>query len=43
MFKKIIFTTALIVVIGGLVFGAYNRTQAKTGGEVKNTGQGGRP
>jgi hypothetical protein len=39
MFKKILLVTALIVIVGGLVFGAVNRTLAKNNGE--NTGQGG--
>jgi hypothetical protein len=41
MFKKILFSTALIAVIGVLVFGAFNRTQAKTGNESETMGQGG--
>ena len=39
MFKKILITTALIAVIGALVFGAVDRTQAKTGSESVYTGQ----
>ena len=38
MFKKILVIAALVAVIGVLVFGAINRTQAKTGNE--STGQG---
>jgi hypothetical protein len=38
MFKKILVIAALVAVIGVLVFGAINRTQAKTGSE--STGQG---
>ncbi len=41
MFKKIIFTTALIAVSGALVYGAINRTQAKNNNEGFSTGQGG--
>jgi hypothetical protein len=40
MFKKIIITAALIAVIGVLVFGALNRTQAMNGSESKTAGQG---
>ena len=39
MFKKILLVTALIVIVGGLVFGAVNRTLAKSSNE--GTGQGG--
>ena len=39
MFKKIVITTALVAVIGVLVFGAVNRTQAKTANESINTRQ----
>ena len=39
MFKKIVITTALVAVIGVLVFGAVNRTQAKTGNESLSTRQ----
>jgi hypothetical protein len=39
MFKKILVIMALVVVIGVLVFGAINRTQAKTGSESTGTGQ----
>jgi hypothetical protein len=39
MFKKILVIAAMLAVIGVLVFGAINRTQAKTGSE--STGQGG--
>ena len=38
MFKKILIVTALVAVIGVLVFGAVNRTLAKN--SDKNTGQG---
>jgi hypothetical protein len=41
MFKKILMIAALVAVIGVLVFGAINRTQAKTGIESTGTGQGG--
>jgi len=41
MFKKILVITALVAVVGVLVFGAINRTQAKTGSESTGTGQGG--
>jgi hypothetical protein len=41
MFKKILVIAALVAVIGVLVFGAINRTQAKTGSESTGTGQGG--
>ena len=41
MFKKILVITALVAVIGVLVFGAVNRTQAKTGNESTYAGQGG--
>ena len=41
MFKKILVIAALLAVIGVLVFGAINRTQAKTGSESTGTGQGG--
>jgi hypothetical protein len=41
MFKKILMITLSVVVIGVLVFGAINRTQAKTGSESTGTGQGG--
>jgi hypothetical protein len=41
MFKKILITTALITVIGLLVFGAINRTQAKTGTESSAAELGG--
>jgi hypothetical protein len=41
MFKKILITTALIAVIGVLVFGAINRTMAKTGDETSDAGLGG--
>ena len=34
MFKKIVLTTILLLTIGVLVFGAINRTQAKTESEV---------
>jgi hypothetical protein len=40
MFKKILIVTALIAVIGVLVFGAVNRTLAKTGSESEYAGQG---
>jgi hypothetical protein len=39
MFKKIVLTSILLLTIGVLVFGAINRTQAKTESEV--TGRGG--
>ena len=39
MFKKIVITTALVAVIGVLVFGAVNRTQAKTANESVNPRQ----
>lgn len=39
MFKKIIITTAMVAVIGVLVFGAVNRSMAKTGSESLNTRQ----
>lgn len=44
MFKKILITTALIAVTGLLIFGAINRTQAKTGDDarVETTGGYGR-
>jgi len=41
MFKKILMVTALIVVIGVLVFGAVNRTLAKNGSESISASQGG--
>jgi hypothetical protein len=41
MIKKIFVTAALVALIGVLVFGAINRTQAKSGSEIENTGQGG--
>ncbi len=41
MLKKILITTALIAVIGVLVFGAVNRTQAKTTGESEYAGPAG--
>jgi hypothetical protein len=41
MFKKILVIAVLVAVIGVLVFGAINRTQAKTGSESTGTGQGG--
>jgi hypothetical protein len=41
MFKKTLVITAMVAVIGVLVFGAINRTQAKTGSESTGTGQGG--
>jgi hypothetical protein len=41
MFKKILVIAALVAVIGVLVFGAINRTQAKTGNENTGVGQGG--
>ena len=41
MFKKILMIAALVAVIGVLVFGAINRTQAKTGNENTGVGQGG--
>lgn len=41
MFKKILITTALIAIIGVLVFGAINRTQAKTGTESNAASQSG--
>jgi hypothetical protein len=41
MFKKILLITALVVVIGVLVVGAINRTQAKAGIESTNASQGG--
>jgi hypothetical protein len=41
MFKKILVIAALVAVIGVLVFGAINRTQAKTGSESTGTGQDG--
>jgi hypothetical protein len=40
MFKKILITTALVAVIGVLVFGAVTRTQAKTSNESIYVGQG---
>ncbi|MCU0486838.1 MAG: DUF2202 domain-containing protein [Anaerolineales bacterium] len=39
MFKKIVITAALVAVIGLLVFGAVNRTQAKTANERTDTRQ----
>jgi hypothetical protein len=41
MFKKILIAVALVAIIGALVFGAVNRTLAKTGNESTNTSQGG--
>jgi hypothetical protein len=41
MFKKILITTALVAIIGVLVFGAVNRTLAKNGNESVSAGQGG--
>jgi hypothetical protein len=41
MIKKILVIAALVAVIGVLVFGAINRTQAKTGSESTGIGQGG--
>ena len=41
MFKKIVITTALVAVIGVLVFGAANRTLAKIGDGSEYAGQGG--
>jgi hypothetical protein len=41
MFKKILVIAVLIAVIGVLVVGAINRTQAKTGSESTGIGQGG--
>ena len=41
MFKKIITIVALLAVIGVLVWGAINRTQAKATSESENTSQGG--
>jgi hypothetical protein len=41
MIKKILLIAALVAVIGVLVFGAINRTQAKTGSESTGTGLGG--
>ena len=39
MFKKILMIAALVAVIGVLVFGAINRTQAKTGSESTGASQ----
>lgn len=39
MFKKMIIITALVAVTGLLIFGAVNRTQAKTGNEILSTRQ----
>ncbi|MFZ0532795.1 MAG: DUF2202 domain-containing protein [Anaerolineales bacterium] len=41
MFKKILVIAALVAVIGVLVFGAINRTQAKTGSESISAGHSG--
>src|SRR4030065_1356139 len=41
MFKKILVRAALVAVIGVLVFGAINRTKAKTGIESISADQGG--
>jgi hypothetical protein len=41
MFKKVLITTALVAIIGVLVFGAVNRTLAKNGSESISAGQGG--
>ena len=42
MFKKIVLTSILLLTIGVLVFGAINRTQAKTESEVAGRGGPGR-
>lgn len=41
MYKTILWTTALVALIGVLIFGALNRTLAKSGSESEHSGQGG--